>query len=340
MKSSKDTKNSKFFLPNSLDVSILIPTHNRAEELRRTLDKMKTVRRGSLSVEFVIIDNGSTDNTRSIVESFDECLPIRYLFEPRPGKNCALNYALDEAPIGEIVVFTDDDIDPDPNWLSVIVDTCKRWPEHSVFGGRIYVVWPHDNIPEWAKDPHIQTLGFSSHNISECECVYDERFFPFGPNFWIRRHILVDGLRFDETIGPRPKNRIMGSEASFVLRLRDNGYEFVYSPHSIVGHRIQPEALTVIGIWRRAYRLGRGFSHYLGMPDMEQLKRDSLIWRINRCAIIIRQMIRVLTVLLSPFSDQRVLRIVQLIENIGRNIEALRMARDEAVIYSRKDTNT
>ncbi len=325
---------------NIIDVSVLIPTHNRAEGLRRTLDKMKAVHCRSLSVEFVIIDNGSTDNTRSIVASFDEYLPIRYLYEPRPGKNCALNFALDEAPIGEIVVFTDDDVDPEPNWLNAIVDTSKRWPKHSVFGGRIYVVWPHNSIPEWAKDPHIQMLGFTAHNISDCECVYGERSFPFGPNFWVRRHIIADGLRFDESIGPRPKNRIMGSESSFLLKLRDYGYEFVYSPHSIVGHRIQPEALTAIGIWRRAFRLGRGFSHYLGMPDIKQLKRNALLWRLNRCAIIVRQIIRVITVLLSPFSDQRVPRTVRLIENIGLNFEALHMARDETVIGLEKDTDT
>ena len=333
-------KKSKYFHSNSLDVTVLIPTHNRAEELRRTLVKMKAVHVRSLSVEFVIIDNGSTDNTRSIVASFSEGLPIRYLFESRPGKNCALNFALVEAPIGEIVVFTDDDIDPDPNWLNAIVDISKRWPKHSVFGGRINVVWPHDSIPEWAKDPHIQMLGFTAHNISDCECVYDERSFPFGPNFWVRRHIIADGLRFDESIGPRPKNRIMGSESSFLLRLRGHGYEFVYSPHSIVGHRIQPETLTAIGIWRRAYRLGRGFSHYLGIPDMEQLKKHSLMWRLKRCSIIIRQMIRVFIVLLSPFSDQRVPRSVRLIENIGFNIESLHMARDETVIGLGKDTDT
>lgn len=337
MNSSNDAKNSKNLLPDRIEVSVIIPTHNRAEELRRTLNKMMAVSRESISVEFIIIDNGSTDNTRSIVESFTERIPIRYLFESRPGKNCALNLALDKAPIGEIVVFTDDDIDPDPNWLSVIVDTCKRWPEHSVFGGRIYVVWPHNNIPGWAEDPHIKMLGFSYHNISDYECVYDKRSFPFGPNYWVRKHVFANGLRFDETIGPRPKNRIMGSEASFLLRLRDNGYDFVYSPNSTVGHRIQPEALTIIGIWIRAYRLGRGFSHYQGLPDIEQLKRNSLKWQLYRCAIIIRQMIKALTVLISLSSAQRVSRIVRLIENIGLNIEALHMVRNKAIIVSGKE---
>ena len=217
MKSGNNTTGCANKSSNRIDMSILIPTFNRAEELQRTLDRMSAIRRDSLLVEFVIIDNGSTDNTRAIVEEFNNCLPVRYLFEPHPGKNCALNSALDKVPMGEIIVFTDDDVDPDPNWLHAISNTTRRWPNYSVFGGRIYVVWPHDNIPDWVKDPHIQMLGFSYHDISDHECAYDKRFFPFGPNYWVRKSVFSNRLRFDETIGPRPKNRIMGSESSFLF---------------------------------------------------------------------------------------------------------------------------
>lgn len=332
MRSSEDTKNSKFFLPNRLDVSILIPTHNRSEDLWLTLDKMKAVNRKSLTVEFVVIDNGSKDDTKSVVESFAKDIPVRYLFESRSGKNCALNYALDTAPLGEIVVFTDDDIVPDPEWLHAIVETCKRWPNHSIFGGRIYVVWPHDNIPEWANDPHIQGLGFTAHNISDHECIYNRRQFPFGPNLWVRREIFANGRRFNEKIGPRPKNRIMGSESSFLLKLQDDGYEFVYSPYAIVGHRIQSDVITAFGIWQRAYRLGRSAPHLRGLPDRNQLEKHPLIWRLLRFVTIIRLILRIFAVALLQSSDQRVIRIVYLIQNIGRNVEALRLARNEAII--------
>ena len=324
MKSDNNTTHAK-----NLDVSILIPTFNRAEDLRETLNKMKAVRRDSISAEFVIIDNGSTDDTKSVVESFADHLPIRYLFEPRPGKNCALNFALDNAPMGSIVVFTDDDIDPDPNWLIAIVDTCKRWPDHSVFGGRINVVWPHDNIPAWANDPHIQGLGFTAHHISDQECIYDKRKFPFGPNVWFRRHVFANGLRFEETIGPRPKNRIMGSETSLLFKLRDRGYEFVYAPHSIVGHRIKPDVLTATGIWKRAYRLGRSMPHLRGLPSRDQLKYNPFIWQMHICFILIRQIFSTFAVFISPFSDQRIIKIVHIIQNIGKNVETLRMVHSE-----------
>ncbi len=329
MNNSNTIKNSINYLSNNVDVSVLIPTYNRAGDLRITLDKMRAAERKSLTVEFVIIDNGSTDNTKSVVESFAGHLPIRYLFEPRHGKNYALNFALDKARLGEIIVFTDDDIDPDPNWLNAIVETCKRWPDHSVFGGRIYVVWPHDNIPEWTNDPHIQRFGFMAHDITDHECIYDRRHIPFGANLWVRRDIFANGRRFNETIGPRPKNRIMGSESSFLLKLQDDGYEFVYSPYAIVGHRIQPDVITPFGIWRRAYRLGRSAPHLRGLLDMEQLKQNPFVWKLHRYIAIIRQMFKVFRVVISPFTGKRVEQIVYLIQQIGRDIESLRLARNE-----------
>ena len=62
------------------------------------------------------------------------------------------------------------------------------------------------------------------------------------------------------------------------------------------------------------------------------------MWRLYRYAITIRILIRILRVLLSPFSDKRVEQIVQLIERVGLNIEALRIVSDNAVFTPKEDT--
>ena len=46
------------------DISVVIATHNRAEILRQTLESMAKLNRDNLSVEFVIVDNNSTDRTK------------------------------------------------------------------------------------------------------------------------------------------------------------------------------------------------------------------------------------------------------------------------------------
>lgn len=59
-----------------LDFSILIPTYNRGEVCRETVEAMTRVDREGVSVEFVVIDNNRTDNTRGVGESFADRLPV------------------------------------------------------------------------------------------------------------------------------------------------------------------------------------------------------------------------------------------------------------------------
>ena len=86
-------------MATKIDLSILIPTYNRSRYIRQTLEDMLPVDRDGLTVEFVIIDNNSSDDTREAVEAYADRLPVRYLFEPTPGKNAALNKALNEADV-------------------------------------------------------------------------------------------------------------------------------------------------------------------------------------------------------------------------------------------------
>ena len=133
------------------DLTVLMPTFNRAEVLRTTLEAMCQVRRGELRVRFVVIDNASTDGTPELLRELAGRLPLTVLREPLAGKCNALNRALRDAPLGELVVFTDDDVTPDPSWFEAIVAISQRWPQHAVFGGRIVPGWPSGvKQPFWA----------------------------------------------------------------------------------------------------------------------------------------------------------------------------------------------
>lgn len=111
---------------NDLNISVLVATYNRADVLRETLEAFTELDREGLSVEFVVIDNNSGDHTKSVVKSFSGRLPLVYLFQPIPGKNRALNKALDEIQLGEVIVFTDDDVRPANNWLPTIMEATRR----------------------------------------------------------------------------------------------------------------------------------------------------------------------------------------------------------------------
>ena len=101
-----------------MEFSIVIPTHNRADELRETIRSI-----GKLDVagnwELLVVDNRSTDHTRTVVEEESTSFPapLRYLFEPEQGRYAALNTGI-RAAQGDIIATTDDDARVEPDWLT------------------------------------------------------------------------------------------------------------------------------------------------------------------------------------------------------------------------------
>jgi glycosyltransferase involved in cell wall biosynthesis len=310
------------------DISVLIPTYNRAQELARTLKGMTDAERGGLSVETIVIDNGSTDETKSVVASFADRLRIRYIFESRPGKSRALNTALEEGVLGNIVAFTDDDVDPSREWLVSIASASERWPQHSVFGGRINIRFPIENVPQWAFDPEISRFAFAYHNYASDERVYRDGWMPFGPNFWLRSELLRNGRRFNEAIGPFATGMILGEDTSFLLGLLHEGNEIVFVPDALVTHRIRAEMLELSILYRRAFRRGRGEAHIYGIRDMELLRRSPTAWFLYRRGSIIRYALETFTSFIFSDSERGPLKVTEKMRALGYRVEAIRIAKE------------
>jgi hypothetical protein len=73
-------------------ISVVICTWNRADELRTTLDSLtQLVIPAGCVWELVVVDNGSTDETNTVIAEFEARLPVRSLFEPELGLSRARN---------------------------------------------------------------------------------------------------------------------------------------------------------------------------------------------------------------------------------------------------------
>lgn len=306
------------------DLTVLMPTFNRAEILRTTLEAMCRVRTNDLSVRFVVIDNASTDATPAVLREFASRLPLTVLHEPKPGKSNALNRALRRAPLGTIVVFTDDDVTPDPSWLEAVVATCQRWPEHSVFGGRIDPGWP-SGVPRpfWTADRNLQAVAFSVHHVSDREGPYPANLEPFGPNFWVRREALA-GVELRADLGPHPTRRTLGDESEFLRQLRRRGCTPVHSPSARVVHRIEPERMTETAIYRRAYQSGTGAVHVDGMPEHALLGKSRLAWQLRVASNVGVGACQLLGAALEPDEKLRFAKLYGRTFTFAKNLEALR----------------
>lgn len=102
-----------------MKLSILTATYNRAKYLPKLYESIKDNLKYNIIPEWIIVDDGSTDETKSVVQNFIEenIITIKYIYQQNSGKMVAINEAVKNAT-GELIVdcdsddyFTDDSFD-------------------------------------------------------------------------------------------------------------------------------------------------------------------------------------------------------------------------------------
>jgi glycosyltransferase involved in cell wall biosynthesis len=237
-------------MPLSLALSILIPSAGRLESLRELLVAL-AANTGSPSYEVVLIDNGYVPQLTTAALTPFGVPNLRILRATLKGKSHALNRALDEGGLGEIIAVIDDDMFPAADWIDGVLAASHRLPQFEIFSGRSYVIWPSGvPVPEWTREPLVQGQLFSviDFGASDIEFGVGIIGYPSGNHFWFRRSLLESGARFPD---------IWLAEACFVLTLRGQGHRGMFVPEAVIGHRIQRELIDVRTMWERARRTGR-----------------------------------------------------------------------------------
>ncbi len=100
--------------------------------------------------ELLVVNNNSTDATDETIGRHAKNLPIRRIFEPRQGKSHACNTAV-AAARGDLLLWTDDDVLVDPDWLSAYSSAARRWPNAVCFGGPV-TPWYECPPPRWIEE--------------------------------------------------------------------------------------------------------------------------------------------------------------------------------------------
>ena len=104
---------------NMRKITVFTPTYNRAYIIERLYESLK--KQTIKNFEWVIVDDGSTDNTKEVVSKFDEKdFEINYYFKVNGGKHTAINYGLDVAK-GEYFFIVDSDDMLLPNSIERII---------------------------------------------------------------------------------------------------------------------------------------------------------------------------------------------------------------------------
>jgi glycosyltransferase involved in cell wall biosynthesis len=236
--------------PSTLDsrpsISVIICTYNRCESLRRTLQTCcDLIIPEGVTWELLVLDNNSTDATKQVCKEFAGKLPLRYIFESRQGKSHALNQSIDEAK-GDLLLFTDDDVDVTPEWLQVLYEAAVRRPDAAFFGGKVLPRWDI-KPPRWVID-NLERFPYQVHvdrGDSEAwitDLMQDNWPFLVGANFACHRQALHDQFHFPSDLGPcggdhTVSGNVRGEETVLQQHLLKGGYKGLYVPSAIVYHR-------------------------------------------------------------------------------------------------------
>ncbi len=113
---------------NTVILSVIICTYNRAELLGMALEGLVLQTLGKEKFEVVIIDDGSSDDTRQVAESFAGKLPLRYFYQKNAGLASARDHGI-YVSRGEILFFSDDDDIAAPTLLEEHLKMHDRYPQ-------------------------------------------------------------------------------------------------------------------------------------------------------------------------------------------------------------------
>src|SRR5437879_759573 len=120
-----------------LTLTIAICTWNRAALLTQTLKRLQElITPEGVEWTVLVVNNASTDDTATLLESFAPPYSFRSVFESTPGLSAARNRALAENR-SDFILFTDDDVLVDQNWLIQFIAAHRRHPDGAAFGGPI-----------------------------------------------------------------------------------------------------------------------------------------------------------------------------------------------------------
>ena len=231
-------------------VSLVIPTYRRAEDALRCLGSVQL--QVLEAFEVLLVDNSADAELRSRIETFNRAARVRavYVHEPHLGLHNA-RHAGARAASGDVVVFTDDDAEFDPDWLAAYARRFDARPDMAAAGGRVLPKWDAPP-PAWLCSA-LQADPSMFPALSLLDLAPDFRVSPdgifFGVNMAVRRAALFDAGGFNpEIFGER---WLGDGETGLNRKLWARGQLVGYVPDALVYHHVSAERMTVAYLRRR-----------------------------------------------------------------------------------------
>ena len=116
-----------------MEASIIIPVYNRKEILKEALRFLFNQRYPKEDYEIVVVDDGSTDGTKEMINSLSAPCRLVYLHQNRKGPHIARNLGIQNAR-GKIIIFIDSDIFTPPDFINEHIKFHRRFGDVVISG--------------------------------------------------------------------------------------------------------------------------------------------------------------------------------------------------------------
>lgn len=216
-----------------MDITVLIPTYQRPDDLIRCLNALKQQLRQPDEVLVVVRDSDRSTHDRLSTYGSSP-LSVRIVRVSVSGQVAALNAGLDAAQ-GDIIAITDDDAAPRPHWLERIEGHFLANEQVGGVGGRDWLYYGGTDLDD-GESPvvgQVQWWGrvVGRHNLGvgqprEVEVLK-------GANMSYRRDAIAS-LRFDSRL--KGSGAQVHNDLAFSLAVRRAGWLLIYDPAADIDH--------------------------------------------------------------------------------------------------------
>jgi glycosyltransferase involved in cell wall biosynthesis len=186
----------------------VIPIFNERDTVGRIIERVRSV---PIPKEIILVDDGSTDGTRELLQEMEGQPDLRIFYHPKNrGKGAALRTGFAQAG-GDVVIIQDADLEYDPAQYPQLIQPIVEGVADVVFGSRFSAEGPHRVLYFWhyIANRMLTTLSnvFTDLNLSDMETCYKV----------FRREVL-------QTIGPTLKEEGFGIEPELTAKLARHNY--------------------------------------------------------------------------------------------------------------------
>lgn len=249
-------------MSDKVTLSIIIPTHNRERQLEKCL--FSIAKNTLLPQEIIIVDSSDTwQKIKALVLSFKDKLPkTKLIWRKVKHRNAAYsrNQGVKLAK-SKILIFLDDDVILDKNWLKNVLETFQKYKKAVAVGGKILNLYPQNY---WATICHLyatsheekqKTISFHQYLPSTALAIRKKIFRKFSWN----------------------ENLISAEDIDLTWKLYKNEFQLILNKKIITHHAFRTNLFSFV---KEQFWLGRGFYQFAqNNPDNPHAKTYPVVGR-------------------------------------------------------------